>query len=243
MSGSKSHRRAPWVMAQTWQDLLFAHWPVDLGELRRAVPAVLPLDTFEGTAWLGVVPFRMRGVRGRWMPPLPGLSAFPELNVRTYVTVGGKPGVYFFSLDAGNAAAVLFGRRCYHLPYYRARMTTAHVDGVVRYTSRRTHRGAPPARFRALYHPTGSIYRAVPGTLDYFLTERYCLYTVDAGGRIYRTDIAHPPWPLQPAEAQIRLNTMARPHGITLPDTPPLLWFAPRLEVQIWWPRLVPQEG
>jgi uncharacterized protein len=112
-------------MAQSWYDLLFAHWPVDAAMLRPHIPAKLEIDTFDGRAWLGIVPFSMTGVRLRWTPPLPWLSAFPELNVRTYVTAQRKPGVWFFSLDAASALAVAAARLSFHLPYFRAR-TKAH---------------------------------------------------------------------------------------------------------------------
>jgi uncharacterized protein YqjF (DUF2071 family) len=224
-------------MAQRWSDVLFAHWPVSADELRQVVPAALPLDTYEGQAWLGIVPFRMSRVRPRWLPPLPRLSAFPELNVRTYVTLDDRPGVYFFSLDAASAMAVAFGRRFYHLPYFRARMTAVRVDGSIRYTCRRTHAGEPPARFRAAYRPAGPVIGSEPGTLAHFLTERYCLYTAGPGGEVRRADIAHRPWPLQPAQAEIRLNTMAAPIGVTLPHTPPLLHFARQVDMVGWWPQ------
>ena len=113
----------PWIMSQSWHDLLFAHWPIDASHLRPLIPAALEIDKFQGEAWIGVVPFRMSGVRLRATPALPTLSAFPELNVRTYVTHGGKPGVWFFSLDAANAIAVSVARAWFHLPYFNARMT------------------------------------------------------------------------------------------------------------------------
>jgi uncharacterized protein YqjF (DUF2071 family) len=195
---------------------------------------MLPLDTFDGQAWVGVVPFRMTGVRPRGVPALPGLSAFPELNVRTYVTLDGKPGVYFFSLDAANRLAVETARRTYFLPYCHARMSLAHQGSMIHYLSHRIHPGAPRADLIARYRPTGAAFQAEPGTLDYFLTERYCLYTVGPGQCPHRCEIDHAPWPLQPAEATIEVNTMVAPHGIDLPPTPPLLHFAGRQQVRIW---------
>jgi len=223
----------PWVMAQSWHDLLFAHWPVDAGALRAQIPPALPLDTFEGQAWLGVVPFRMSGVRLRATPPPPGLSAFPELNVRTYVTIEGKPGVFFFSLDAANAVAVAVARRWFHLPYVRARMACRAEGDAIRYESRRTHRGAPPAELRGGYRPTGPAAAASRGSLAYWLTERYCLYAADQRGGIHRGEILHAPWPLQPAEAALETNTMAAPLGVLLAGQP-LLHFARRLDVRVW---------
>jgi hypothetical protein len=217
-------------MAQRWHDLLFAHWPMPATALAGHIPAGLHLDTYEGQAWLGVVPFRMSGIRLHWLPPIPGLSAFPELNVRTYVTDGEKPGVWFFSLDAANRVAVAAARRWFHLPYFYARMQQQGED----YCSVRAHKGAPPAEFRAHYRPTGAPIQARPGSLEHWLTERYALYAASPQGRLWRGNIHHRPWPLQPAEAEISRNTMAQAHGIHLPDTAPLLHFARRLDVIVW---------
>src|SRR5258707_1904599 len=139
----------PWIMTQTWNDLLFAHWPVDAAALRARVPPSFDLDLFDGTAWLGIVPFHMTNVTPRFVPALPWVSAFPELNVRTYVTVGGKPGVFFFSLDAGNPLAVGTARALLNLPYFSAAMSVDVRDGLVAYTSRRP--STPPAKFAARY--------------------------------------------------------------------------------------------
>lgn len=222
-------------MRMSWHDLLFAHWPVSAASLRPLVPAALEIETFEGTAWVGVVPFRMSGVAPRGVPALPWFSAFPELNVRTYVTAHGKPGVWFFSLDAANLVAVGAARAWYHLPYFRARMRCASLaSGGVQYESERTHANAPAAEFRAEYRPISASKPAQPGTLDYFLTERHCLYAADALGRAYRGDIHHLPWSLQRAEARIEHNTMAAACGITLPAQAPVLHFARELDVVAW---------
>ncbi len=218
-------------MAQVWHDLLFAHWPFDVEVVRRLVPASLPLDTWDGAAWIGVVPFRMSGVRLRLTPPLPGLSAFPELNVRTYVTLDGKPGVFFFSLDAASRIAVAGARRLFHLPYHHARMT-ARADGdAIAYDSSRITEGAV---LRARYRPTGPASPAAAASLDDWLTARYCLYTLDGTGRVRRCEIDHPAWPLQPAEASLEANTMLAPLGLEPPRTPPLLHFSRRLAVRVW---------
>jgi uncharacterized protein YqjF (DUF2071 family) len=220
-------------MAQTWHDLLFAHWPVPPTALRPLVPDALPLDLWEGQAWLGVVPFRMTGIRFRWLPPIPGTSAFAELNVRTYVTLDGRPGVWFFSLDAACALAVAGARFAYHLPYWRAGMAVTGEGDGVRYESRRTHRGAPRADFRGSYRPTGPVRMAQPGSVEHWLTERYCLYVLDRRGAVRRGDVEHAPWPLQPAAASIEVNTMAEPLGLRL-EGPPLLLFARELQVRVW---------
>lgn len=220
-----------WLMGQTWDDLLFAHWAVPVEAVRAHVPDVLPVDTSEGTAWVGVTPFRVNGLRLRATPPPPILSSFLELNARTYVTVGGKPGIWFFSLDASSRLAVGAARRTYRLPYFHARMSAERDGASIRYHSERRSRGERPARFRAVYQPDGRVFQAKPGTLEHFLTERYALYTVD-GERVFRADIHHPPWPLQPATAEIRENTMPPP-GIAT-DGEPLLHYAGRQDVLIW---------
>ena len=222
----------PWLMTQSWHDLLFAHWPLDPDALRSKVPANLPLDVFDGRAWIGVIPFHMTNVGPRSMPSLPGLSAFPELNVRTYVTLNGKPGVYFFSLDAGSTLAVIGARTMFNLPYYRAAMSVHTAARRVTYRSAR--RSAVNAQFLGTYEPVGVASPAVPGTLEYFLTERYCLYTMTRSGDSRRLEIHHKPWPLQTAEAQIAVNTMARAAGITLPAVAPLVHFAKRMDVVTW---------
>lgn len=230
----------PWVMRQSWHNLLFAHWPISPAALRILVPQALQLDTCEGQAWLGIVPFVMRNVRPRGLPSAPWLSHFLELNVRTYVSMrdGGveKPGVYFFSLDAANPVAVALARRFFLLPYFNARMATWETRrDWVEYRSHRTHEGAPPASFRATYRPTGRVYLSRPGSLEHWLTERYALYTVDAKGRPYIGEIHHIQWPLQPADAEIRAASLAGASAaLRLPDTPPLLHFARRIDMVAW---------
>lgn len=226
----------PWAMAQTWHDLLFAHWPVDAGVLRSMLPERLELDTFEGRAWIGVVPFRMSGVRLRGTPPLPWISSFPELNLRTYVVRDGRAGVWFFALEAARLVAVKIARSWFHLPYFHARMSCASDgDGIV-YASERIHRGARPAELRASYAPIAAVERARAGSLEHWLTERYCLYAARNDGVILRGDIDHEPWPLQRATARIERCTLAEAHGIDLPRTAPHLLFARRLDVRAWAP-------
>ena len=222
----------PWLMTQSWHDLLFAHWPIDPGVLARELPVELPLDLFGDQAWIGVIPFHMTNVGPRGVPSLPGLSAFPELNVRTYVTLDGKPGVYFFSLDAASTLAVIGARTMFNLPYYRAEM--AVNTGTRRVTYRSVRRSAVNAQFLSTYEPVGAVSPATPGTLEYFLTERYCLYTTTRSGEPRRLEIHHKPWPLQAADAQIAVNTMATAAGITLPVVAPLVYFAKRIDVLTW---------
>ena len=220
----------PWVMKQIWHDLLFAHWPVSAAAMRPLVPAQLTLDTFDSQCWIGIVPFRMSGIRARTLPPIPGLSRFPELNVRTYVTYGAKPGVYFFSLDAANLPAVWAARRFFHLPYFDAAMTSKEIGRSVHYHSRRFR---DAAEFRGHYDPTAEIRLRDKGSIEHWFTERYCLYTI-YDNQVHRGEIHHQPWPLQDAEAELEINTVAAASGIPMPETAPMLHFARRLEVLIW---------
>ncbi|MPZ20499.1 MAG: DUF2071 domain-containing protein [Luteitalea sp.] len=230
--------RGPWIMRQTWHDLLFAHWAVDPPRLAAVIPPRLELDVFDGRAWLGVVPFRMTNVAPRGVPALPWLSAFPELNVRTYVRIGEKPGVYFFSLDASNRPAVSVGRALFRLPYHWASMHVEQRGDEIHYVSQR--HGSRAARLVATYRPAGPVFHAREGSLEYFLTERYCLYTVDAKGKTFTVDIHHPPWPLRAASAEIFVNTMADPIGLQLAAPAdavagaPVLHFAKRQDMVSW---------
>jgi uncharacterized protein YqjF (DUF2071 family) len=222
----------PWLMGQTWYSLLFAHWVVNPEALRPLIPEPLELDLWEGEAWLGVTPFVVAGLRARGTPPLPWLSRFPELNVRTYVDYGGRPGIYFFSLDAARFAAVAAARRAYRLPYFHAKMSARHEGQTVLYESKRIDASGPSAELRVRYGPAGSRLPVEDGSLGRWLAERYCLYVVERG-RALRADIHHPPWPLQPAQATIELNTMARPLGLEL-DSEPLVHYSARQDTLIW---------
>ncbi len=218
-------------MSMRWEDLLFMHWPLTASVVRDKVPAGLELDLFAGEAWLGVVPFRMEDTRLCYSPPLPFTSSFPELNVRTYVRHRGKPGVWFFSLDAASWLAVETARRFFHLPYEHARMSANTEASSIQYQSARLD---GRAEFGASYQAVGPVSLTTPGTLDHWLTERYCLYSADEKGGLWRGEIQHMPWPLQPAAVEVRGNTMTLPLGITLPDTKPLLHFARSLDVVAW---------
>jgi uncharacterized protein len=226
----------PWIMRQTWRDLLFAHWPIEPEHLHAALPVALRphLDLFEGQGWLGVIPLRMFDVRLRGTPGVPTASNFAELNVRTYVTVGGKAGVYFFSLDAESRLAVYGARIGFGLNYKHAKMNaTASANNQVSYNSRRTERPRP-AEFEATYGPESQkVFHAAPGSIEHFFVERYCLYTAH-GPHIGRANIHHLPWPLQRAEAAIKTNTMATAAGITLPEAKPHFLFGKEMDVLVW---------
>lgn len=216
----------PWIMTQGWYNLLFMHWPIPVNVLQTLIPRPLELDTCHGSAWLGITPFDLR-IKPRGLPTI---SHFPELNCRTYVTYGGKPGVFFFSLDAGNRLAVWGARAFYRLPYFYAQMELQEKVGMVSYSSRRIHQSAS---FKANYRPVGEVRLASPATLEYWLTERYCLYTYSHGA-LFRGEIHHVPWPLQHAAGEIIENTIAAVQGIPLPETAPLLHFARQLDVLVW---------
>lgn len=220
-------------MHMSWERLAFLHWRVDAEAIRQQLPKGLELDCFDGSAWLGVVPFLMNRVHARWLPGIPPTNRFLELNVRTYVTCGGKPGVWFFSLDAASRMAVWGARTFFHLPYFNAEME-ASFERRVEYRSRRTHKGAAAGEFEAAYEPTGDPFRSEAGTLEYWLTERYCLYAADPAGQIGRADVQHEPWPLQPARVEIATNTLGESPGLKLEGEPESVLFARRLDVLGW---------
>jgi len=244
-----SHRPWPlpegrWSMSQRWNDLLFAHWPVRAAEIEALLPEGLEADLFQGSAWLGVVPFWMDMIQLRGVPSIPGARKFPELNLRTYVRdrQTATPGVYFFSLDAGNLLAVLFARGFYHLPYYWAQMSVKpRGDREVEFYSRRLM-SRTPVRFSARYRGLGPSHRLMqsrPGTIEYFLTERYCLFSQNSMKRLVRANIHHVPWPLEEAEAEFELNELPAQVGLELQDTKPLLHYSRHLAVYVWPSELV----
>jgi uncharacterized protein len=216
-------------MGQTWEELLFAHWRVDLDDVRRHVPDDLEVETHDGSAWIGLTPFRLTNLRARGTLPLPRVASFLELNVRTYVrAVDEKPGIWFFSLDASSRLAVEAARRTYRLPYFHARMSATHRDGWIDYECARLQE--PGRVFHGSYRPEGKPFTAHPGSLEWFLTERYCLYTTDPAGRLLRAEIHHDPWALRTAESAIELTSLSpfALHGA------PLCHFSLRQDVVVW---------
>lgn len=227
------------VMYQTWDQLLFLHWPVDPERVRPLIPSGLEIDTWHGSAWLGVTPFTIRGIRPPLTPPLPRLSTSHELNVRTYVHRDGVPGVWFLSLDASNALAVWGARVSFSIPYYRAAMMLQLNGDRRNFHSLRTHRGAVPAEFRSAWRVGQRLPEAVPGTQEFFLIERYCLYSFD-GKRLYRANIHHRPWPLYRADVEELTSTMIQSHGLPAPQQEPLVHaLGEPLHVRIWPPKRV----
>lgn len=209
--------------------------------VRPLIPAGLKIQEFDGSAWIGAVPFRMSGVMYRPLPDLPWISAFPELNLRTYVECDGKPGVWFFSLDATNPLAVWAARRFFHLPYFQAAIDIKAVDGTdsSRGFSYSSVRREGAVTFRARYRPTSDVFTATAGSLESFLTERYCLYAQAPTGQLLRSEVHHPQWSLQHAEADIDHNDLHLPLGLTLQGPPQTLHFSKQLDVIIWSPEEV----
>jgi uncharacterized protein YqjF (DUF2071 family) len=228
-----------WVMTQRWNDLLFAHWPIPASTLAPLIPVGLQIDTCDGSAWIGVVPFWMDRIKFRGISTLPGTRTSPELNLRTYVRDSrtGTPGLYFLSLESSNLLAVLFGRMFYRLPFYWAEMTIEQRTQREFWFASRRRMAQTPVLFSARYRglgPTRRLVESRPGSLEYFLTERYCLFTRDREGQPMRADLYHVPGPLEEAEAEIQRNDLAAAVGIRLPDVAPVLHYARRLAVYVW---------
>lgn len=224
----------PWVIRMTWSQLLFAHWTIEPDVVASWLPDGMILDLHEGRAWVGVVPFLMSDVAPRFCPPIPGLSRFLELNVRTYVIVDGKPGVWFFSLEAESRVAVRAARATFSLPYMDAAMSIRRGEGgEIHYRSARTHRGEQAAEYEASYCAAGDFREALPGSLESWLTARYCLYSANRRGQILRGEIDHPPWSLAPANYTERTNTMGDGFGFDLRGQPHLL-LAKKVDVRAW---------
>ena len=223
----------PWVMSQSWRNLLFVHWRVPARDLRARVPGPLEIDEYGGSAFVALTPFWLADLHIRFMPPIPGVSSFPELNLRTYVRLDDKPGVYFFSLDAGSRFAVASARALYRLPYHHAEMSVEREGDAFRFRSRREDGSA---ELSCSYAPTGPVFEPQHGSLEHFLTERYALYTVLRDGKVMRAEIHHPPWRLQVAEADIETNTVALAEDVPLPNAAPVVHFSKRQDTLVWLP-------
>lgn len=230
-----------WAMTQRWNDLLFAHWRVEATQISALLPEGLVVDTFDSSAWLGIVPFWMDRIKVRGIPTIPGARSFPELNMRTYVRDlrTNTPGVYFFSLDGANLFGVIAARSFYHLPYYWAQMRIKDQGNQeFAFQSRRRFAGKPvvfKARYRGL-GPTARLAESRLGTLEYFLTERYCLFTHTRLGQLVRANVHHVPWPLEDARAEIERNDLPASIGIQIAPQQPVLHYSRRLAIYMWPP-------
>ena len=222
-----------WLMRQQWHDLLFCHWPVPVEKLRPHIPEILKIQEFNGSAWIGIIPFTMTGVTLRYMPDFPPLTSFPELNVRTYVEYKGRPGVWFFSLDAANPLAVWGARIFFHLPYFQAKMKWRWRNGWMEYSSKRE---SEKKRFLTRYRPKGELYQPGIQSFEHWFVERYCLYTTNKSGRLIRCEIHHPPWKLYSAIADLRINNMAEIIDDGFDALPGKFHFAKNQKVVVWKP-------
>ncbi|WP_312474087.1 DUF2071 domain-containing protein [Neobacillus sp.] len=216
-----------WIMKQSWRNLLFAHWPVPVESLRPFVPNPLLIDTFDRYAWIGIVVFVMDGIYLRGLSRLPLFAKFPEINVRTYVHYNGKPGVYFLSLDAPHWVTYTVAKKWYRLPYYYSQIDSLKDHNGYHYSSlRKDKTSAFSVKFNGKFIASPEVYFAEQGTIDHWLTERYFLYSVDANGHIYCSEIDHHRWTLQKAEAEIYYNTLTTPFNIQLPEMKPFLHYS-----------------
>lgn len=213
-----------------WRHLLFENYPVDPEVMDAHLPNGLDPDTYDGSAWLSVVPFTNVEVRPKGLPKQLGIP-LPELNLRTYVNRDGVPSVYFFSLDAQGIASVLGARVFQHLPYFYARISLEWADGRIQFKNRRLHPGSRPVHYEASYWPTGEPFAAPDDPFGRFLVERYRFYTEAQDGSIRYTDVSHEPWTLYPAEADITTNTLLKSHGFATPDVEPVCYYSPGLNV------------
>jgi uncharacterized protein YqjF (DUF2071 family) len=236
MKGQQQHP-ADWAVKMNWHDLLFCHWPMACDDIRPLVPKGLRIDKYDGRAWVGVIPFHMTGIRMRHLPPVPTTHAFNELNVRTYVRDGDRVGVWFLTLDASSHLAVAFARRWHHLNYLYADMETKKEAGEIDYTCRR--RGSRAA-FHGHCRPIGEPLRVAPGSLEYFLTERYSFWAEDPRGQLWRTDVEHKPWELRHADTEVEHNTMLEPLGLKLPTVQPHMVYAQGTHAVAMPPVLLP---
>ena len=218
-------------LAMGWRHLLFANYSVPPATVDAHLPDALTVDTFDGDAWLSVVPFTNVDVRPRGLPASMGLD-LPELNLRTYVTCDGEPGVYFFSLDAQGVLSVLGARVFHRLPYYYARISLTSDDGGgVRFESRRLHPGDRPAHYTATYRPSGPAFESGEDPLAAFLTERYRFYTEGSDGAVRYANVDHEPWTLYPARATQETNTLFAANGFEEPSSEPVYYYSPEIDV------------
>lgn len=218
------------IMHQTWGKLLFMHWPMQEALLRPLIPDRLTIDTFKGTAWIAITPFGMWDVRPLFSPRLPWLSSFHELNVRTYVHLDGVPGIWFLSLDINSAVAVLAAREFFHLPYLNATIDLKQEAFRIDY---RLRRAKPEAAFEASWTIGDFLPYSHPGSLEFFLTERYCFYCAYKQ-KLYRCRVFHPPWPLQEARLQSYASNMIQSHDLPAPKDAPLVHYSEAVKVDIW---------
>jgi uncharacterized protein YqjF (DUF2071 family) len=223
-----------WIMLQSWRNLFFIHWPVPPALLRPHIPDPLQIDTFNGSAWLGIVPFVMEGIYPLALSPFSVTPPFSEINVRTYVMHKGKPGVYFMSLDVQNWASYTIAKRWYRLPYYPAKISFRNEGDFIHYDGIRKGKTNNQAAFSGSFLPTQEVFFAKTGSLEHWLTERYCFYSIDNKGKFFCADIHHSPWQLQKAETEITINTLFSPFTIDLLNEKPISLFSIGVDSLMW---------
>ncbi|MGM0899512.1 MAG: YqjF family protein [Bacillota bacterium] len=224
--------RLPWVMKQIWENVLFAHYPVKLETLRKLVPEKLPLDTFNGLAWVGIVAVHISNIRLRGLPPIPGITHFSQVNVRTYVTLDGKPGVYFFSLDAGNRLAVETAKIVGNLPYKYSEVAMESTQSNIHFESSR--KTGDNANLVFNFKPISKPFHPAKESFEEWVAERYCLYTFSKTGKTLRGDILHLPWLLQQVQAEFYENTLLSSLNIQPESNPPILHYSRQKDVRFW---------
>lgn len=230
------HRLLPlprnnWIMRQAWRNTLFLHWPVQPEQLRPYIPSVLEIDTYDGSAWLGIVAFEMEGIYFRGLSFFSVVAPFSEVNVRTYVKHEGRPGVFFISLDVNDWASLLIAKRWYRLPYHSADIAIRRKGNAIFYDSVRRNL---PVRFDGICTPKENEFFPSNDTLDHFLTEKYCFYTTQNNKDIFHGDIHHQPWPLQRADVQIQRNTLFSPLNLDFSEEDPVVHFSKGVDSLMW---------
>ncbi|MBI1880661.1 MAG: DUF2071 domain-containing protein, partial [Chloroflexi bacterium] len=223
--------RLPWLMALNEEHVLFMHWPIPAEHLRPLVPTQMELDTYDGQAWLSLIPLRMGSLHLRWLPPIPGTSTIIQVGLRTYIHVNHEPAIYYLTQYADNDLYIWVARYLFQLPYHKARMTFSPQQAGFHFEC---HEPASGAEFVASYRPVGQPSPATPGSLEHFLLERYTLFSQSPAGKLYRGVVGHAPWPVQQIEVDIERNTIPSVMGLTLPPAAPLLHFSPGVHDIAW---------
>jgi uncharacterized protein YqjF (DUF2071 family) len=225
------------VMRLGWHHLLFLHWPVEAAKLQRLLPRELEIDTYDGQAYIGLVPFEMSNVHPSWLPHTPlqnRYDRFPEINVRTYVRHHGQnPGVWFFSLDASNLPAVIAARSWFKLPYFWSRIRVQHENNASKYFVRRLGPRPTPAHCALEYHVEDEAAQAAAaGSIEEFLVERYRLYS-QRGEALFAGQVRHHPYQLQRAKVLWLRENLVRRAGVSVRGAPPLVHYARGVDVEI----------
>lgn len=223
-----------WIMRQKWRNVLFLHWPIPVEKLRPHIPSSLQIDTFNGSAWLGIILFVLEGIFPFEIPSISLTPKFPEINVRTYVKYDGKPGIYFLSIDVMNWASLKIAKNWYHLPYHSSQIFFQKEEQKFHCHSIRKGNENTPISFKGKYAPVSEVYFPKEGTLDHWLIERYCLYSSNNGINIYCGDIHHRPWPLQKAKIELVKNTLFTPFHFDLFEEKPIAHFSIGVDSLIW---------